>query len=376
VTKLIRRNLFRNRMRAALTLALLATIFAFVAVLMGILHGFTAVTDEGLNRLVVENAISITARLPFSHEAKIRRLPGIVDLCKEQWIGNYYKDKRNYFTNYAIDAVPFGRVFDDYKVDPAQLAAWVADRRGALVGRELMRRFGWRVGQRITLTHFIYPYDPELTIRGVYDHPVNDAVLFYHMDYHNEEMRGSAKAGTFWIKVRDPKLLVPLSQQIDAMFRNSDYPTETYSEKDYQASLVAWMGNVRLLFTSISACAIVMVILLAAITMSMSARERVREIAVLKAIGFGKGRVLAIILTEFVLLTFSGGALGAIVSKAVFSFVDLAKITSGTVKSFAITPPIIGACVLIAAGVGLIAGGLPALRAANASVIDGLRRVV
>jgi putative ABC transport system permease protein len=374
--KLIRRNLVRNRLRTLLTLALLATIFFFVAVLMGILHGLTFVSTAGLNRLVVENAMSVTNRLPFSYEQKIRQLPGVADLCKEQWIGNYYKDKRNMFTNYAIDADRFADVFDDYKVDPQQLAAWRADRRGALVGRELMRRFNWKIGQRITLTHFIHPYDAELTIRGIFDHPVQNSVLFYHMDYHNEEMQGSSMAGLFWIKVKDPDRMAPLSQEIDAMFKNSASPTETYTEKDFQASTLSWMGNVQLLFTAISSAAIVMVIMLAAITMSMAARERVTEIAVLKALGFAKPRILAIILAEFVLMTFAGGILGIVAAKTIFSFVDMTTLTTGAVKGFAITPSIIGACALIAAAIGLVAGGFPAWRASNLSVVDGLRRVV
>jgi putative ABC transport system permease protein len=374
--KLIRRNLFRNRLRSALTIALLAIIFAFVTVLMGILHSYTSVTEEGLNRLVSQNAIAVTNRLPFSYEGKIRQLPGVADVCKMQWIGNYYKDKRNYFTNYAVDADRFASVFDDYKVDPKQMEDWKRDRRGALVGRELMQRFQWKVGQRITLTHFIYPYDAELTIRGIVDHPVNRSSLYFHMDYHNESMHGISESGLIWTKVKDGKEASAISQQIDAMFKNSEYPTETYTEKDYQASIVSWTGNVQLLFTAISGAAILMVVLLAGITMSMAARERVGEIAVLKAIGFTRPLVLTIILTEFVLLALTGGLCGTLAAKAIFSVADMTKLTSGSVKGFAITGQLMGACALIAAGIGLVAGGVPALRASNLSVVDGLRRVV
>jgi putative ABC transport system permease protein len=374
--KLIRRNLFRNRLRSVLTIALLATIFAFVTVLMGILHSYTSVSAEGLNRLVAQSAISVTNRLPFAYEQKIRQLPGVADTCKEQWIGDYYKDKRNYFTNYAIDADRFASVFDDYKVDPKQMDDWKRDRRGALVGRELMQRFQWKVGQRITLTHFIYPYDAELTIRGIVDHPVNRSSLYYHMDYHNESMHGVSESGLIWVKVKDGKQASAISQQIDAMFHNSDNPTETYTEKDYQASVVSWMGNVKLLFTSISGAAILMVVMLAGITMSMAARERVGEIAVLKAIGFTKPLVLAIMLTEFVLLALLGGLCGTLAAKAIFSVADMTKLTGGSVKGFAITGEIVATCALIAAGIGLLAGGLPALRASNLSVVEGLRRVV
>jgi len=374
--KLIRRNLFRNRLRTVLTIALLATIFFFVTVMMGILHGLTAVTPAGANRLVVENAMSVTTRLPFSYEQKIRQLPGIVDICKEQWVGNYYRDKRNMFTNYAVDHDRFATVFDDYRVDPKQLADWSRDRLGALVGPELTQRFGWKIGQRITLTHNIYPYDLALTIRGVYDHPVNRASLYFHMDYYNETLKGRSMVGNMWIKVRNPSEMAALSQQIDAMFKNSEYPTETYTEKDYQASLVSWMGNVELLFKFISGCAIAMVIMLAAITMSMSARERVTEIAVLKTVGFGTPLVLAIMLAEFLLLALLGGMLGTIGAKAVAGVVDITKLTGGSVHAFAITWPLVGGGAVLAIAVGAIAGGFPAARAANLSIVNALRKVV
>ncbi|HEX7139026.1 MAG TPA: ABC transporter permease, partial [Vicinamibacterales bacterium] len=338
--KVVVRNLFRQPLRTLLTMLLLAVIFFFVAVMAGILHGFTAVSDEGLNRLVVENAINITNRIPVADERVLRQLPGVADLCKQQWIGNYYKDKRNYFPNFAVDHDHFGAVFDDYKVDPAQLAAWRADRRGALVGRELMRRFGWRLGQRITLSRNIYPSDLELNIRGIVAHPVADTALFLHWDYYSESApKPIQNVGTFWIKVKDRRLMVPLSQQIDAAFKNSESPTETYTEKDYQAAQASLIGNVEVLFTALSACAIVMVIILAAITLGMSARERVTEIAVLKAIGFQRPLVLSLMLAEFMLLTLTGGVAGVLAAKALLGMVDMNKLTAGAVKGFAITAP-------------------------------------
>ncbi len=375
--KLIVRNLFRNRLRTALTLLLLATIFFFVAAMLGILHGFTTVSEAGLNRLVVENAISITNRLPVADEQMLRRLPGVVDLCKQQWVGNYYRDKRNYVPNFAVDHDHFAAVFDDYKVEAGQLRAWEADRRGALVGRELMELFGWKVGQRITLLHNIYPSDLDLSIRGIVDHPVAGGSLFFHWDYYSEAAKKPIKnVGTFWIKVKDRKDMVPLSEEIDTAFKNSEAPTETYTENDYQAGQVSLIGNVALLFTALSACAIVMVVILAAVTLSMSARERVTEVAVLKAIGFSRGRVLALMLAEFMLLTLLGGLFGTLAAKAVFSVADMTKLTAGAVHGFAVTAPLIGTCALLAAGVGMLAGGLPALRATRLSVVDGLRRVV
>ncbi len=376
--KLIRRNLFRNKLRAILTMMLLAVIFFFVATLLAILENFDTVSNagEGSNRLVVQSAISLANLLPYAHEQKIRQLPGVVDTAKLQWIGAYYKEKSNFFANFAIDVDKMPTVFDDYKVDPTEFAAFAADRRGALVGKDLMTRFGWKVGDRITLKRQIFPFDPELTIRGTYVHPVQTTSVFFPMEYFQQSMGNRGEVGTFWVKVKDPKQMAAISQQIDAMFKNSDAPTETFTEKEFQQNFMSMMGNVRLLFTAVSSCAIFMVILLAAITMSMSARERVTEIAVLKAIGFEQRLVLGIMLTEFILLTIIGGAAGSVGAKLIYMLVDMGKVTHGFLQNFAIHPKTLAICLASSAAVGLIAGGLPALRASNLRVVDGLRRVV
>jgi len=376
--KLIRRNLFRNKVRAILTMLLLAVIFFFVATLLAILDNFENFSNagEGANRLVVQSAISLANLLPYAHEEKIRAIPGVVDTAKLQWIGAYYKEKTNFFANFAVDVDKMSTVFDDYKVDPKDLAAFAADRRGALVGKDLMTRFGWKVGDRITLKRQIFPFDPELTIRGTFVHPVQTTTLFFPMEYFQQSMGNPGQVGTFWVKVKDPKQMAAISQQIDAMFKNSDYPTETFTEKEFQSNFLSMMGNVKLLFTAVSSCAIFMVILLAAITMSMSARERVTEIAVLKAIGFEQRLVLGIMLTEFILLTVIGGALGSVGAHYLYSVVDMGKVTQGFLQNFGIHAKTLAICLASSAAVGLIAGGLPALRASNLRVVDGLRRVV
>jgi putative ABC transport system permease protein len=377
-SKLIYRNLFRNKMRAVLTMLLMAAIFFFVATMLSILENFNRAEEmgAGYNRLAVQSAISLANFLPFAHEQKIQQLDGVADTCKMQWIGAYYKDKKNFFANFAVDHNKMAAVFPDYKVDPKQMADFMADRRGALVGPELMKRFNWKIGDRVTLTRQIFAFDPEVTIRGVYDHPVNTSAFYFHMDYFQESIGNPSGADMIWIKVKNPNQMAALSQQIDAMFKNTDAPTETYTEKEFQRSFIAMMGNIKLLFTSVSTCAIFMVILLAAITMSMSARERITEIAVLKAIGFERRLVLTLMLIEFALLTVIGGTVGILGGRLFYTVVNMTKLTQGFLINFTIYWPVIGICIAAAAVVGLLAGGLPAFRATNMSVVDGLRRVV
>ena len=376
--KLIYRNLFRNKVRSVLTAMLMAAIFFFVATLLSILRNFDQASEMGAgqNRLAVQSAISLANMLPFAQEQKIRQIPGVADVCKMQWIGAYYKEKKNFFANFAIDADRMASVFDDYKVDPKQRADWLADRRGCLVGPELMKRFGWKIGDRITLTRQIFPFDPELTIRAVYSHPVNTSALYFHMDYFQESIGNPSAADMYWIKVGDARRMAAVSQTVDAMFKNSDYPTETFTEKQFQQNFAAMIGNVKLLFTAVSACAIFMVILLAAITMSMSARERVSEVAVLKAIGFERRLILTLLLIEFTSLTVIGGALGTLGARMLYTLVNMTEVTQGFLVNFGVAWPTVGICVALSALVGLIAGGFPAMQAANLGVVDGLRRVV
>jgi len=378
--KLIWRNIFRNRLRAFMTLVLMAVIFFFVATLLSILQLFDRFEDQGqgANRLVVQSAISLANPLPFAHEQKLLAVPGVEDSCKMQWIGAYYKDKKNFFANFAIDQDHMRSVFEDYKINPKQFAAFKNDRQGCIVGTDLMDRFHWKVGDRITLKRQIFPYDPELTIRGVYSHSVNTASLYYHMDYHNESVPSGMKdhVNTFWLKIKDPSKMAAISQEIDAMFKNSEFPTETVTEKQFQATFMAMMGNIKLLFGGICTCAVFMVVLLAAITMSMSARERVTEIGVLKAIGFTQGKLMALMLTEFAALTLIGGALGVFGAKFLYSIIPMGRITQGFLVGFTIFPATMAIALAASAIVGLIAGGWPATTATRMSVVNALRRVV
>lgn len=377
--KLIRRNLFRNKLRTILTLILMAAIFFFVATMLSILENFETASNanEGQNRLGIQSAISLANPLPLSHESKIMTIPGLVDIAKLQWVGAYYKEPKNFFANFAVDHDKMATVWDDYATPKDQLEAFKADRTGAIIGPELATRYGWKIGDRVTLIGQIFPFNPELTIRGIYKHKIDTSSFFFHFDYFYEstkEITGGT-VGTFWVRVRDPKDMARISTQIDDMFRNSEYPTETFTEKEFQQQFMAMIGNIKLLFTVISLCSIFMVVLLAAITMSMAARERVTEVAVLKAIGFTRGMILTLMLIEFVLLGLIGGALGTFGASFIYRIVNMTEVTQGFLVSFGVNTRTMITCLGAAAVVGFLAGGLPALRSARLSVVDGLRKV-
>jgi putative ABC transport system permease protein len=377
--KLILRNLFRSKLRTFLTLVLMAAIFFFVTTLLAILENFEAAADsgEGQNRLGIQSAISLANPLPLAHEAKIATIPGVDTIAKLQWIGAYYKEPKTFFANFAIDHDKMETVWDDYVVPPDQMTAFKADRTAAIVGPELIRRYGWKIGDRVTLIGTIFPFNPEVTIRGVYNHKFDTSSFFLRWDYFHESTKDltGGMVGTFWVNVKDPAQMSRISDQIDDMFRNSEYPTETFTEKEFQQQFMAMIGNIKLLFTAVSLCSIFMVVLLAAITMSMAARERVTEIAVLKAIGFTGGMILTLMLIEFVTLGLIGGALGTLGAKVIYKMVNMTEVTQGFLVAFGVNGKTIATCLIASIIVGFLAGGLPALRSSRLSVVDGLRKV-
>ena len=374
----IYRNLFRNPLRSILTILLTGAIFFFVATLLSILANFEQAENagEGQHRLGVQSAVSLGNMLPMAYEQRIEKVPGVRVVSKLQWLGAYYKEQKNFFANFAVDHDKMASTWDDYVVPPDQMEAFQADRQGAVVGPGLLKRFGWKVGDRITLTGTIFPFNPELNIRGVYKHKIDDSSLFMRMDYFSQGMDDWGEVGMFWVKVDPAADMAKVSEDIDALFANSEAPTETVTEKEFQRQFISMIGNIKLLFTAVSVCAVFMVVLLAAIAMSMSARERVTEIAVLKAIGYQRGLVLTLMLIEFVLLALAGGAVGVFGAKAIYNAVDMTALTQGFLLNFGVNGKTIATCLGGAAIVGLLAGGLPAWRAANISVVDGLRKVV
>jgi putative ABC transport system permease protein len=374
--KLIRRNLFRNKLRSFLMIVLMGAIFFLVASLIQILDAFDNFSTGGAgDRLVVQSAFSLATMLPYAHEEKLRRVPGVVEVGKSQWLGGYYKERRNTFAILTLDADKVNALFPELNIDAGQLADFARDRRGALVGADLMSRFHWKIGDRITLHREIFPFDPELNIRAVTHNATLGSALYLHQDYFNEALKWN-RVGTFWVKVAHINDMPAISQQIDAAFKNSEDPTETFTEKEFNRQFVNMMGNVKLLFGTISLCSIFMIVLLAAITMSMAARERVTEVAVLKAIGFGRGLILGLMLTEFVITTLIGWVVGVGGAALLYRFGDMAKYTMGFLPNIRIAPATAAICAAAAVFVGLVAGGLPSMKSANLRVVDGLRKVV
>jgi putative ABC transport system permease protein len=312
---------------------------------------------------------------------KIQQLPGVTDIVRMNWFGGSYIDHRpeNMFARFSTsDPEKLLRVFDEASIVQGSAQDWFSDRSGILAGELLMKKYRWRIGQKITLKGDIYPVNLDLTIRATFKGPDETGIYFHHQAIEEALPRVKGFVGWYWIKAASLEAVERLPKEIDAMFENSDRPTRTETEKEMQNGFVSMLGNVKLLVTSIGTIIVCVILLIAANTMAMTARERVTEIAVLRTLGFPKGTILGLILGESVLLSLIGGLLG--VGLFVFSFPGfrqglLYSPMGGFAAGMKLFPEVVATGFVVAVLVGLLAGLVPAIRSAQRSIPDGLRQV-
>ncbi len=381
--RLILRNLLRNKRRTLLTVSSIAVSLFLVATLRTLLTELQnpPETPDSALRLVVRHRVSLFNALPSSHREKIARVEGVEAAVGMFWFGGIYKEPSNFFANFSVDTDQFFVVHPDLILPEEQKQAFQQDRTGCIVGNNLARRFGWKLGDRVFLESTTWPIDVELTIRGIYEGGSDlGTTLYFHWDYYNELMKQRFgqwdNTGTFSVRVKSPELVPLVAERIDELFRNSSFPTKTETEKAFLLGFVSMLGDVQFLITSIVTVVVFTVVLVAANTMAMSIRERVREIGILKALGFRRRQVLILLVGESILLATAGAVLGAGGARLLFSSLDMALLTSGFIQRFWVTPGTLLLCLVIGIGVGLVSAGIPAWQASRRPVVDALRRVV
>ena len=381
--KLVFKNIFRHKLRSALTIVgLVVAILAF-GLLRTVVHAWYAGADmASAQRLITRNATSLVFALPAYYRERIRAIDGVNKVVVSNWFGGIYKDQSfgNFFAQFAIDG-PYFELYPEFVTKPDELVAWKADRRGAMVGRILADQHGFKVGDRIALKGAIYGGEWEFNVRGIYE-PRDDTTvtrqMYFHWDYLNEVMkkrfpRRAEFAGVFVIQIADGSRAAEISQAVDREFRNSLAETLTETEKAFQLGFVAQTEAIVTAMKIVSFVVIVIILAVVANTMAMTARERLAEYATLKALGFGPGFVAALIVGESVMMTALGGAMGialtfpvaAAFKKAMGSFFPVFNVTDETVAMQ----------VTAALAVGVLAAILPSIRAARVKIVDGLRYI-
>jgi putative ABC transport system permease protein len=377
------KSLFRKKTRSLLTLGSIL-LPLFVVCLFGTLIRTLdrPPSGAGMYRIVVRHKVSLSNWIPESYRGRIQTLPGVDEMSVWCWFGGKYVDyaPKNFFARFGVEPEKLLKVFDEARIVEGSASDWVNDRSGAMVGTELVKRYGWKVGQKVVLQGDIYPVALELTIRAVFDAPAgSNAALFFNWAYIEEALpRVKGRIGTFYIRAKDAEAVARLPKQIDEMFDNTDAPTKTETEKEFQNGFVQMLGNVKLMLNGISTAIVFVILLIAANTMAMAARERVNEIAVLRTLGYQKGTILAMILAESLLLALLGGLLGLGLFALGFGGFKAALMNTpmgGFAAGMTIYPSVLAVGFGISVFIGLFAGVVPAIGAARRSITDGLRRV-
>ena len=313
----ILRSATRNKLRSLLTILTVCFSISMMTVLYGYLAMQDAWSTEAAKnaRVVVMNIQGFAALLPIACVDRVRSMPAVQAVVPYAWYGGTYKDERFSFAQFGTDAKYVFDVWNEYRIDPQQLYDWQNNKSGCVVDRRTAERRGWKIGERIPLQGNIYPFDLDLELCGVYDSPQATDSLWFHWEYLDEGLiqmgsRGSGNAGTIFLKAESADAVPALCEAIDERFASSDHPTRTQTEAAFAQMFTAMLGNIRAYIRNIGLAVVFSLSLVAANAMAMSMRERTTEIAVLKAIGFQRMRVLFMILVESCLISLLGGILG------------------------------------------------------------------
>ena len=379
---LVVKNLFRKKTRSSLTIGSILLPFFVICILGTLLATLDADPSggAGMYRIAVRHKVSIANFLPSTHIEKIRPLPGVEAVTPFNWFGGQYVDFStfNIFQRFAVNPEVLLDVFDEAKVVEGSAEEWKRDRSGALVGRLLMRKYGWRLGQKVTLKGDIWPGTYEFTICAVYEGQ-DESILFFNQKLLDE--RWPTRAGyttNIWIKADSAAAVERLIPQINTLFENSDRPVRAETEKEFQTQFIGLLGNVKLLVNSLAVIIALVILLIAGNTMAMAARERITEIAVLRAIGYPKRTIFGLLLGESLLLALAGGLAGVLVFAAMlprFRAFLLYSPLAGFAAGMRLFPAVLATAFVTTILVGVLAGLVPAVRSARRSIVDGLRQV-
>lgn len=376
---LIWKNVWRRRFRTTFTLLSIFIAFLLFGILMTIRMAFSFGVDiAGLDRLVLINKVTLIIPLPVAYQGRLQQVPGVEVATHQTWFNGIYQDPANFFANIAVEPEPFLRIYPEYRLAGDQVRAWLADRQGAIVGKDLAQRFGWKIGDRIPLTGTIWQPKQgdawEFNISGIYDGAdgVDKTQFFFRYDYLDENRAGGAGlVGWYVVKIADPSTSVDLARTFDEMFANSSAETKTTTEKGFVESFAKQVGDIGAIMIAISSTVLLMFGLVAASTMAQSVRERTSELAVLKALGFSGGTVLALVLAESLFIVCVGGLLGLGLA---WLLVQQGDPTRGLLPIFVLPPRDMALGVALMVVMGLVAGVVPAMAAMRLRITDALRR--
>lgn len=375
------KNSIRNRRRSILTISSIAVSLCLLGCLLAIYYAlfYKDATPGQALRLVVRHRVSLAQPLPASYENQIRRVPGVREISVWNWFGGTYKDQRdpnNFFARFGVEPKPFLTIRTQLEMPEDQRRAFVQDRTACIISEDLAKKLNLKLGDRVTLKGDIYPVNLDLYVRGIFTDP--DAVnsLYFNQEYLRQLLPpGRRDMESVFAVLADNTDDVPrIAKAVDAMFDNSPYPTKTESEQQFALSFVSFLGNVKLFLLSICGAVTFTILLVSGNTMAMSVRERIKEVGVLKTLGFTNRAILGIIIGEAATIALIGGIIGVLLASGLTVFVGkFAETFNSQLIGLSITMPVALFCIGVALLVGIISSFIPALNASRTNILDSLR---
>ena len=380
---LILKNSLRNRRRTLLTVLSLGVSFCLLGFLLATYRVLFADAGDGTKpplRLFTHNRVSLAQPMPVAYERRIENVPGVSGVTIWQWFGGSYKDARdpkNFFLRIGVEPAKIFHIWTELQIPDEQRQAFERTRTACVAAKALADKFGWKPGDRITLVGDIFPGTFDFQLAGTFDDPDHVEMLLFNIDYVFESLPAGIgqrdATGAFLVRVAAPEDAPAVAHAIDAMFENSPAATMTETERAYQLSFVAFLGNLEMFLMALGGAVTFTILLVSANTFSMSVRERIPEIGVLKTLGFTPGKIMAITLAEAAVVGAGGGILGCGLAGLVCAAIRRAPAGIQLLKSLSVTPAIAGLTVSAAMVLGLAGALVPAIRGSRLSVVQSLR---
>ena len=381
---LIFRNAIRNRRRSILTIGSIAVSLCILGLLIAMYRAmfFGQPTPAQALRLVTRHRVSLTQPLPIYYREKIQQMPGVRDLSVWQWFGGVYKDARdpnNNFPRFGVEPAHVFNVQPEFQLPDDQKLAFQHERTGCIISRTLADKQHFNIGDRITLVGDIFPVTLDLKVVGIFDEPDHVTLLYFNRDYLREALGANSAqqdmVGAFLVQANSAGDVPHIAAAIDSQFDTSPFPTRSESEKAFQLSFISFLGNLRLFIMAICGAVTFTILLVSGNTISMSVRERIREVGILKTLGFTPGAIFGIVLGESSIISLVGGVLGCLLAAGMCAMVRQSPGSDfmPSLKTLAITPMVGLACLGVALVIGLASSFFPAWSASRTGILDSLR---
>jgi putative ABC transport system permease protein len=378
LTTFVAKSAFRNKRRSALTVASIAFSLLLLCIMLCVWRSFyidKGAPDSAL-RIMTRHKVSLANFLPIYYRDKIRTVPGVVHVVPMTWFGGTYKDDKpeNFFAQFATDPDEYFDVAADKVMPAAELAAWKRDRAGCVADIDLAKKHHWKIGDHIILQGTIFPTTLDLTLRGIYAIDPPQSNLYFHTKYLEESVDWfKDTAGFYFTRVDTPEDMPRTARAIDDMFHGSPVPTKSESEQAFKLDFIATLGNVKAFILSICGAVLFTTLLVCANTMAMSIRGRTREVAVLRTLGFTRGSILKLLLSESIAISLIGGLVGITLATAAVLF--MAQPGIGLPVSMRMNLATALVVMVVSLLVGLVSGLIPSYRASNLGIVDALRHI-